>query len=38
VLDPSDRAVAAISVSGPAARITPNRFQSVGKSVMKAAD
>jgi len=38
VLDPSERAVAAISVSGPAARITPNRFQIIGKTVMKAAE
>jgi DNA-binding IclR family transcriptional regulator len=38
VLDPAERAVAAISVSGPAARITPNRFQSIGKTVLKAAE
>ena len=38
VLDPSERAVAAISVSGPAARITPNRFQIIGKTVRKAAE
>jgi DNA-binding IclR family transcriptional regulator len=38
VFNPADRAVAAISVSGPAARITPNRFQIVGRTVMKAAE
>lgn len=37
VLNPMNRAVAAISVSGPAARITPSRFQFVGKAILKAA-
>jgi DNA-binding IclR family transcriptional regulator len=37
ILDSSGRAVAAMSVSGPSSRITPNRFQLVGKSVLKAA-
>lgn len=38
ILDPSDRAVAAISISGPAARVAPNRFQTIGKTVLKAAE
>lgn len=37
ILNPAGRAVAAISVSGPASRITPNRFQLIGKTVKKAA-
>lgn len=38
VLNPADRAVAAISISGPSSRVTPDRFQIIGKTVMKAAD
>lgn len=38
VLNPADRAVAAISISGPSSRVTPNRFQIIGKTVMKAAE
>ncbi len=38
VLNPADRAVAAISISGPSSRVTPDRFQIIGKAVMKAAD
>ncbi|HTV03756.1 MAG TPA: IclR family transcriptional regulator [Acidobacteriaceae bacterium] len=37
ILDSSDRAVAAMSISGPSSRITPERFQSIGKRVLKAA-
>lgn len=37
ILDSADHAVAAISVSGPSSRITPGRFQLVGKTVQKAA-
>ena len=37
ILNPAGRAVAAISVSGPASRITPNRFQLIGKTVKRAA-
>lgn len=38
VLDATDRVVAAISISGPATRVAPNRFQIIGKTVMKAAE
>lgn len=38
VLNPADRAVAAISISGPSSRVTPDRFQIIGKTVMKAAE
>jgi DNA-binding IclR family transcriptional regulator len=37
VLNASSRAVAAVSVSGPSSRITPDRFQLIGKTMMKAA-
>ncbi len=37
VLDMSEVAVAAISVSGLSSRITPDRYQLIGKTVMKAA-
>jgi DNA-binding IclR family transcriptional regulator len=37
ILNPTNRAVAAISVSGPSSRITPNRFELIGKTVLKAA-
>jgi DNA-binding IclR family transcriptional regulator len=37
ILSSTDRAVAAISVSGPSSRIIPNRFQLIGKTVLKAA-
>jgi IclR family transcriptional regulator, KDG regulon repressor len=37
ILNPAGRAVAAMSVSGPASRITPNRFQLIGKTVKRAA-
>lgn len=36
ILDSADRAMAAISVSGPSSRITPDRFQLIGKTVQKA--
>ena len=38
ILNPANRAVAAISTSGPSSRITPNRFQSIGKTLLKAAE
>jgi DNA-binding IclR family transcriptional regulator len=37
VLSANDFAVAAISVSGPSSRITPDRYQLIGKTMMKAA-
>jgi DNA-binding IclR family transcriptional regulator len=37
ILNRTNRAVAAISVSGPSSRITPNRFELIGKTVLKAA-
>ena len=37
VLNRTDRAVAAISISGPSSRITPDRYKSIGGTVMKAA-
>ena len=37
VLGAGDRAVAAISVSGPSSRITPDRYQMIGKTMMNAA-
>jgi DNA-binding IclR family transcriptional regulator len=37
VLNPANHAVAAINVSGPSSRITPNRFQLIGQTVLKAA-
>jgi len=37
ILDASDCAVAAISVSGPSSRIHSDRYQLIGKTVMKAA-
>jgi DNA-binding IclR family transcriptional regulator len=37
ILSANDRAVAAISVSGPSSRITPDRYQLIGKTMMKAA-
>ena len=38
ILNSANRAVAAISTSGPSSRITPNRFQSIGKTLLKAAE
>ena len=37
VLNAGARAVAAMSVSGPSSRITPDRYQLIGKTMMKAA-
>ena len=37
ILNVSDRAVAAISISGPSSRITPDRYQLIGKTIVKAA-
>jgi IclR family transcriptional regulator, KDG regulon repressor len=37
ILSANDRAVAAISVSGPSSRITPDRYQLIGKTMMNAA-
>jgi IclR family transcriptional regulator, acetate operon repressor len=37
ILNPANRAVAAISVSGPSSRIAPNRFELIGRAVLKAA-
>ena len=37
ILNLAGRAVAAISVSGPSSRITPNRFELIGMAVLKAA-
>ena len=37
ILNASNRAVAAVSVSGPSSRITPDRFQLIGKTMLKAA-
>jgi len=37
ILNPENLAVAAISVSGPSSRITPGRFQLIGKTMLKAA-
>ena len=37
ILNASDLAVAAVSVSGPSSRITPDRYQLIGKTMMKAA-
>jgi DNA-binding IclR family transcriptional regulator len=37
VLNSANCAVAAISVSGPSSRITPDRFQSIGKTLFRAA-
>jgi DNA-binding IclR family transcriptional regulator len=37
ILNSSDHAVAAISISGPSSRITSDRFQLIGKTMLKAA-
>ena len=37
ILNAGNRAVAAVSVSGPSSRITPDRYQLVGKTMIKAA-
>lgn len=37
VLDHTGRAVAAMSISGPSSRVTPTRFQIIGKTTIKAA-
>ena len=37
ILNTSNRSVAAVSVSGPSSRITPDRFQLIGKTMLKAA-
>jgi DNA-binding IclR family transcriptional regulator len=37
ILNPANRAIAAISVSGPSSRITPNRFEFIGTTVLQAA-
>jgi len=37
VLNASERALAAMSVSGPSSRITPDRYQLIGKTMIKAA-
>jgi len=37
ILNASNRSVAAVSVSGPSSRITPDRFQLIGKTMLKAA-
>lgn len=37
ILNASDRALAAMSVSGPSSRITPDRYQLIGKTMIKAA-
>ncbi len=37
ILNASGLAVAAVSVSGPSSRITPERYQLIGKTMMKAA-
>ena len=37
ILDSANRAVAAMSVSGPSSRITPARFELIGKTVLAAA-
>jgi len=37
ILNASELAVAAVSVSGPSSRITPDRYQLIGKTMMKAA-
>ncbi len=37
ILNTSSRSVAAVSVSGPSSRITPDRFQLIGKTMLKAA-
>jgi IclR family transcriptional regulator, KDG regulon repressor len=37
VLNAANQAVAAISISGPSSRITPDRFQLIGATVLKAA-
>jgi IclR family transcriptional regulator, KDG regulon repressor len=37
ILNAGNRAVAALSVSGPSSRITPDRFQPIGKTLLKAA-
>ena len=37
ILNASDLAVAAISVSGPSSRITPDRYQLIGQTMMRAA-
>jgi DNA-binding IclR family transcriptional regulator len=36
LLSPANRPMAAISVSGPSSRITPNRFELIGKTILKA--
>lgn len=36
ILNTANRAVAAMSISGPSSRIIPNRFQLIGKTIMKA--
>jgi DNA-binding IclR family transcriptional regulator len=37
VLDTANRAIAAMSISGPSSRVTPDRFQLIGKTMQKAA-
>jgi len=37
ILNADNRAVAAMSVSGPSSRISPDRFQLIGKTMLKAA-
>ena len=37
ILNANNRAVAALSVSGPSSRITPDRFQLIGKTMLKTA-
>lgn len=37
ILNSENRAVAAMSISGPSSRITPGRFQLIGKTMLKAA-
>jgi DNA-binding IclR family transcriptional regulator len=37
ILNARNRAIAALSVSGPSSRITPDRFQLIGRAMLKAA-
>lgn len=37
VLNSADHAVAAISISGPSSRVTPDRYKSIGETIIKAA-
>jgi IclR family transcriptional regulator, KDG regulon repressor len=37
ILNSSQRAVAAMSISGPSSRVTPDRFQVIGQAILKAA-